>query len=184
MVLHLNLLPKVERKKIKNEAIYRLLRQELIFVLFLVIALGAATFFVKVNIERNMAAIDLSLGESKEKNVGLIVQVSELNGRVEHLRGIQDEFILQSRVLTQFAEIVPPGLVFTEFEISANKSVRIRGTYDTRDTIALFKERVEKSFLVDVEFPISNWQPKEGETNGEFKIQGRLSPEVIAQGQL
>ena len=72
--------------------------------------------------------------------------------------------------------MVPKGVIITDFVLTDTNEINIDGVYANRDDVVKFKANLEKSFLINIQFPISNLLKQ---TDGLFSIHGMLAPEEI-----
>jgi len=172
MILYLNLLPHREKKRIRLEKIYNLLKKESLFLILLLMIVSLTIYFIKASINENIAKIDKSLEQNKEQHSALVKGIELFNKDLLAYRDLQaDGFIAFSKQLLNLTEIVPDNIVLTEFSLDDHQ-VSFKGVYQKRDSLIAFKTILEEEYLSEIDFPISNLLNQE---DSVFTISGSLN---------
>lgn len=181
MIIYLNLLPEEERKKIALNGIYRFMLREAVFLILLMAAVSIGAWQVRVRLEHTIGKINHALEEKKEKNKPLSEKVEFLNKTIDQIARIQSGYSMKSKIILDFAELVPGSINITDFTLNEKDAVSIDGVYKNRDDLVQFKTLLEGQFLINMQFPISNLLKQK---NGSFSIRGTLAPENRSKSAL
>jgi Tfp pilus assembly protein PilN len=181
MLIYLNLLPEKERKKIALESIYKFIVRQGVFLIILFLTVTIGVWLVYVRLKNTINNINQTFEEKNEKNKPLSREVELLNKSIDHISKTQTGYFVKSKILIDFAELVPKGVIITDFVLTDTNEINIDGVYANRDDVVKFKANLEKSFLINIQFPISNLLKQ---TDGLFSIHGMLAPEEINKSAL
>ncbi len=180
MIARLNLLPELERKKLKIEELYHLVKREILFLFFIITLVCASLWFISRTLQGNIASMRASLNSGKDRNKELLVKVNYLNNTAKYVGIVQSSFFRHSAMILDFIELSPNGIRVTKFSING-EDVEIWGMYEEREQLLRFRSNLENEFLTEIEFPIANLLKQEG---GEFTIRGRISFEELRKKML
>ena len=92
MIVRLNLLPELERKKLKIEELYHLVKREILFLFFITTLVCASLWYVSRTLEDNIASVRSSLSSNKDRNQELLAKVNYLNNTAKHVGIVQSFF--------------------------------------------------------------------------------------------
>ena len=181
MILYLNLLPKTERRKIALTSIYSFMIKQSVFlvILFSVVTIGA--WQVRGRLEYTISSVNNIFERRKAENAPLLEKVKFLNQTIDQIAKIQSGYSAMSRIIIDFAEMIPYGISITDFVLKEDNTIDIDGVYKNRDDVLRFRARLEAGFLTDIQFPISNLLKSK---NGSFSISGILSDEELSKSKL
>lgn len=174
MIVRLNLLPELERKKLLTEELYHILKREILFLLCVAAFVSASVWYVSRALSLNIEAMRASLLSNKDRNKELIAKVNEFNTTAKHVGIVQALFSRHSALILDFTERTPDGVHVTKFSVNGDY-IEIEGAYEERSRLLLFRMNLENGFLTEIEFPIANLLKQE---DGEFTIRGRISEEM------
>ena len=177
MMLNLNLLPEHERRKIVFEERYRRMKIIGIFIVFLLIAMSAVSWYTKQDIQKKIKRIDDRLAESKEKNKELIARVENFNQQVEKFALVQGGALSYTKLIQMLTEQIPQGIRLNSLALNKSGALNMQGTYTTRDALPILKSNM-KEMLIKMAFPIEIYLSKE---NGNFTLSGIIKEEILAE---
>lgn len=171
MILQLDLLPIQEKQNIRLANVYSFIKKQTWFLLCILLLLNLNIFYIKKNLALNLEEADQLLEENKTKNQSLISMVDGFNQKTVNFKIVQSSFSFQSDLFLKLTPLIPGGITLTAVNLSASKHLTLEGVYQKRDDLLILKDNLEKTFMADLNFPISNLLTQE---NGQFSLSGTI----------
>ncbi|NCO80065.1 PilN domain-containing protein, partial [Candidatus Falkowbacteria bacterium] len=108
-----------------------------------------------------------------KNNQGYNSKVREINGKLNFMAKIQNDYIPWSNLVKKLAEITPADINFSYLKFDAqDKTISLKGKAKSRDSLLSFKDEMAANpVFQDIGFPIKNILEKE---NIDFEINAKL----------
>lgn len=162
-MIHLNIIPEIQKKEIKLKQLYDLLKNFL-SVIFIALIFFACIFLILKLILSNYFVTTIAETNFLSKNTeNFSRQVSDINSQIDSMKIIQKDFIYWTKILEFLRTTQGQELSLDRISIDKEKKIiSIAGLSQTRDALILFKEKLEKSdFFNPIDLPISNLLKKD-----------------------
>ncbi|MEK7618485.1 MAG: hypothetical protein AAB410_05065 [Patescibacteria group bacterium] len=160
----INLLPKEKQKELG----YKRLSKTVIsliwitvasFILVLLAQFGAKAYLQGQEAGLKASIEDLKAQASKEENAQIKAKITQLNDMVADYRAISGNVAKLSKVIRQFAPLIPSGINITSMKIdSGNRVIDITGQSPTRELVIRLYENIvdAKNNFPDIDYPLEN----------------------------
>ncbi len=157
-MIDLNFLPQEEQKVSKQKYVLAVLKQVIIWFNFTILIVGMLLLWSKFFLERNLSDWQEQSILVAQNRLHLTDKVGSLNKDIRDLNTVQGDYVIWSRVIAEFAKLVPKGSRIDELIIDTNGSTfLLRGFSTTRSELLEFEKNLEKSDLVEeLNAPLSN----------------------------
>ena len=166
-MITLNLLPTIQKEKIKKMAICSLC-ENLIVSVFVSLSIIGAVFLISDNIlQNNLIEFTAKTTGLPSQRQGLDMEIKKINSELKIINSIQGKFIKWSDFLLVLNETIPEKVRLTNIEIKSKnvsdetggtrKSLALTGTAAMRDDLLKFQKNLENHpIFLEIESPISN----------------------------
>jgi hypothetical protein len=162
-MITLNILPNEIKKGIKLKTTYLKLKNLYAALIIIAAIYGSVILAGKWLIEdKQIKTMEKSslLSKSLDNNHSMIIK--DLNGKIDAISDIQNEFISFSSLLNEMAKLTNEGIKMQNFSIGKDGNFSFAGTALSRNDLLLFKNNLENSdYFEKIDFPISNLTQQE-----------------------
>lgn len=172
-MLRLNLVSIELRKQIKLQHIYKMLKRAnyvlIIITIFIAIVILTAKLILQNNFNKIVEETTLITKNSQSFND----RARKINSYLISLGEIQNGFVPWSYFIEDIAKDMPDNIYLSLFKIEKNSGLlKLRGFAKDRDSLVALKDFLEKkTYLSDINFPVSNLLEKE---NIDFSLDIKL----------
>lgn len=179
----INLLPPTEQRLLRKNRVFSSLKKFVWASVMTYIVVVLVLVGYRLYLQKNLSSLDNQINEeqqiiSKGDNVALQKEITDINKTVSDYNRLVEENPKWSKVLEEFAKLVPDGIYITGF--SANGStgkIDIKGTGLTRDSVlALHTNIAASKIFKNVDLPLDNLQKP---TNVQFHYSFFLQDKVL-----
>jgi len=175
-MITLNLLPSIQKEKIKKMAIYSVL-ENIVAGIFITLSLVGIIFLVAQNVlQNNLAYFSNNKIAVVQNEQALNYKIKTLNTKLKNISEIQKDYNKWSSLLININELIPNDISLTYLEIlkkDEGNILIINGKAKKRADLLTFKENLENyPKFTKVDSPISNILQKENLT---FSIEIELT---------
>ncbi len=177
-MLSLNLISDELKNEIKLRRLYLFIKK--ISLVLIAIAIFTATILLTakiiLQIKFNNTVNQMTL--VTKNNQGYNNKVRDINGKINFVEKVQNDFVPWSNALKIISEITPSGINVNYLKINlGEQSVKIKGKAGLRENLLDFKQKMESSEIFkDIDFPIKNILEKE---NIDFEINSKINYERL-----
>jgi hypothetical protein len=157
-MMHLNIIPAIQKKEIKIKQIYDSLKN--LFSVVFIVAVAYSSFFMI------MRSVILNYFVSTIENSTVLTRstenyskkVADINNQVDSIKMIQGDFVTWSSLLEHLRLLQPEEISIEKILLSKkDNNATIGGTAKTRDSLLKFKENLEESgYFGDFSLPIKD----------------------------
>lgn len=158
-MIELNFLPQTDQKVSKQKYLLAMLKQVIVWFNLTVLIVGILLLWSKFFLERNLASWQEQSILVAQNRLSMADQVENLNKDIRDLNTIQEDYVVWSNVITEIAQLVPPGNRIDELRIDTNgNTFKLSGFSSTRNNLLQLEENLEESDLIGKDFksPLSN----------------------------
>lgn len=154
----LNFLPDSELKAVKRSLAVLIVRNVLVWILFVglvsVILLVWSKYFLESSLADSQERSILVSGS----NLTLTEQIENINAEIAEVEDVQEHFVPWSEVVVEIVNSVPGNSRVSELLLNAKaESFTINGETPTRDDLLALEESLDNNpYLENIESPISN----------------------------
>lgn len=173
-MISLNLVSKELKQEIKLRHIYNFTKKINLAMIIITTVTAIILLTAKTILQMKFNSIVEQTTLVTRSNQGYNSKVREINGKINFVAKVQDEFIPWSNLLKTLSEIAPGDINLYYLKMSAdNKSIKIKGKAGLRDSLLNFKQKMAATQIFkEIDFPIKNILEKE---NIDFEINARLN---------
>ncbi len=179
MIYQTNLLPPIQKKKLKTAKINKLTLQLAVGVVFLLGILSGIIFILdqklKTDLQTYQKRITLIQQENKE---GLLLEkeISEFRTRDRIIKDLEKERIDWYSILSEVINRKMSSIKITNMAVDENQKFSLTGTANSRGEIVQFKDNLEaSSYFEDVNFQSSTLtKPEIPQSKADFSLSFNL----------
>lgn len=180
----INLLPKEKQQELLDKKFLRVLVIMIWlsifgFLLVLLTQFGVRTYLNSIELSVKSNIENLKISANKEENAKIKTQIKSLNDIIVDYRNLSGSIPKLSKVIRQFAPLVPSEVKISSFVLDANKkTIVINGISPTRELVIELYENIvnAKSDFPDIDYPLENVARP---TNINFHFSFNVSPELL-----
>ncbi len=176
-MITLNLISEELKKEIKLRHLYLFIKKINLALIVITIIIAIILLAAKTILQVNFNNIVEQTTLVTKNNQGYNNKIKEINSKIDFIEKIQNDFIPWSNLLEIIAEITPGDVNLYYLKINEDKSIKIKGKANLRDSLLNFKQKMEAATVFkDIDFPIKNILEKE---NIDFEINAKIIVDKI-----
>lgn len=167
-MITLNLVSLEQKKEIKLKHIYGFVKNINLALIIITIIIAIIFLIAKLILLQKFNEI-VSQTAQVIRSSQVNNNVRKINGKLNYIAKIQNDFIPWSDLIKDLTEITPSDVKFYSVRLDANEQkIKIKGRAVLRESLLTFKDKMAASpYYKDMEFPIKNILEKE---NIDFEI--------------
>ena len=173
-MLALNLIPEELKKEIKLRHSYLLIKKVNLTLIIITIVAAIILLTAKTVLQSGFNDIVGQTTLITKNNQGYNNKIKDINGRINFVETIQNEFIPWSNLLKTVAGITPEdiGLYYLKINLE-ERTINIKGKAGRRASLLDFKEKMEAAAIFkEIDFSFKNIFEKE---NINFEINAKIN---------
>lgn len=178
-MISLNLIPQEQKKQLKNERLYSVIKEAITLILLFSAVTSIMLLLSRYYLENQLASLmeqnaaNISTNEANDRRINII------NSKIKAVEGIQKNFMGSELLLEKVINIVPADIACNSITFFRQQSIiEISGNAKNRESLLAFKEALEKAdWIKSVDLPINSLINKE---NNAFNIKIEIYPEKIS----
>lgn len=172
-MLTLNLVSAEQKKEIKLRHLYGFIKKISLALIIIAVIIAIILLAAKIVLQFKFNDIVEQTTLVTKNNQGYNSKVREINGKLNFIAKIQDDYIPWSNLIKKLAEITPADINFSYLKLNAqDKTISLKGKAKFRDSLLDFKDEMAANpVFQDIDFPIKNILEKE---NIDFEINAKL----------
>lgn len=160
-MINLNLIPPIKKQEIRLTQIYVIIKNLIILLLFLTIAVAITLLLTKMFLQNHFNNIVAQTTLTPRYANIFNKEFKEFNERLKAVKEIQKDHFYWTNFFVKFSKLMPDGLVLNNLIINNNK-ILLAGSAKLRDQLLVLKNNLENSELFsNVEIPLENLLKKE-----------------------
>ncbi len=169
----LNFLPKDYWDKAKRAVVFTVWKGILSWVTFILLLSSNILLWGGYFLEKELSEWEMRVYSINNRSPELVQEITKINTSLGNLDQIQQDYIVWSKILLEFSELIPKGTKLNNLNINAKTSTfKMEGFSFTRKDLLQLQENLNKSnLIVEVEAPLSNLLKSE---NIDFKFSGKI----------
>ena len=176
-MITLNLISEELKKEIKLRHLYLFIKKINLALIVITIIIAIILLAAKTILQVNFNNIVEQTTLVTKNNQGYNNKIKEINSKIDFIEKIQNDFIPWSNLLEIIAKITPEDVNLYYLKINEDKSIKIKGKANLRDSLLNFKQKMEAATVFkDIDFPIKNILEKE---NIDFEINAKIIVDKI-----
>ncbi len=188
-MISLNLISPYQKKEIRLNRFYYLLKNNLGLIVIILILSSIVLLMARNILQENFNNVITDTSLIRQQIRGSNQKIMGINQKLTGVTNIQNQFVPWSNILIYLTKNIPPNIRinFLIIQPSLGKeteqwTIIIKGLAKSRDDFLYFQEQLKKSQLFEkVELPISNLTQKE---NIEFEFKTILPLKIIKEKTL
>lgn len=173
-MLTLNLVSEEQKKEIKLRHIYGFIKKINLALIVIAVTVAIILLVAKIILQSKFNEIVAQTTLVTKNNQGYNSKVREINGKLNFVAKIQDDFIPWSNLIEDLSAITPAEVKLYYLKLNSDEqTIKIKGKAGLRQDLLDFKASLEASpDFKEINFPIKNILEKE---NIDFEINGKLN---------
>jgi hypothetical protein len=179
-MLTLNLVSSKQKQEIKLRHIYNSVKTINLTLIIITITIAIILLVAKIMLQSKFNDIVNQTTLITKTNQNSNDNVRKINGELNFIEKIQDEFIPWSNLIEDLTEITTPDINFYYLKLDArDQTIKIKGQAKLRSSLLDFREKMASAaYFKDIEFPIKNILEKE---NVDFEINAKINLVFLKQ---
>lgn len=173
-MLALNLISEELKKEVKLRHLYLLIKKINLTLIIIAIVAAITLLAAKTMLQSSFNNIIDQTTLITKNNQGYNSKIKDINGKIDFVEKIQNNFIPWSNLLKTVAAITPEdiGLYYLKINL-AEPAIKIKGKAGRRESLLDFKQSLEAAAIFqEIDFPIKNILEKE---NINFEINAKIN---------
>ena len=175
IMLSLNLISEELKKEIKLRRLYLLVKKISLTLIIITIAAAIILLTAKTILQSGFNNIIGQTTLITKNSQGYNNKIKDINGKIDLVETIQNNFIPWSNLLKITADITPEDIGLYYLKISLEEqTIKIKGQAGQRASLLDFKEKMAAAAIFEeIDFPLKNILEKE---NINFEINAKINP--------
>lgn len=161
-MINLNLVPPAKKHEIRLTQIYVMIKNLIILLLFLAIAVAITLLLTKMFLQNHFNNIVEQTTLMPRYASIFNKDFKEFNEQLKAVKEIQKDHFYWTNFFVKFSKLIPDGLALDNLIVNNNK-ILLTGSARLRDQLLVLKNNLESSELFsNVAIPLENLLKKEG----------------------